>query len=454
MSPNLSPIKNIVVVMMENRSFDHLLGYLSLPPYNKPGVDGQSTDPAWLARYTNNDRGLAVQPFLSDNPYTLPDEFDPPHERPNIAAQLGPFANNAFPMNCFVSAIPDTVSNDPAVRRLVMSYFEAEQVPITQFFASNFAICNRWFSSLPAGTQANRLMSMSGFTEIQVNQTPLPKQDLVYDWLTARGISWRVYHEGIPFFALMLKWIVPILFDEEHFRSFDKLEDDLAGTPPNELPQVIFVEPAYQDAPHLDFATDDHAPSGVSNGQEFLMRVYNAVTTSPSFWRGAVMIVDYDEHGGYFDHVSPPPIPTEPPQPGLYPRFETLGVRVPAYVISPFVQPGLVSQALLDHTSVLKFLGEKFDPAGSYSAVVDSRPVESVSALLNFDNPVLDPPSVPALDAYLAQRPAAAPLTVPAPNTALQKAFSDAVANMRQQGAGPNHPKFGSLLKQMDAAGK
>jgi phospholipase C len=277
---------------------------------------------------------------------------------------------------------------------------------------------------------------------------------VVYDWLTKRGIRWRVYHEGIPFFTLMPSWIGPILFDDEHFRSFDQLEEDLAGTPPDDLPQVIFVEPTYQDSPHLGFATDEHAPSGVSNGQEFLMRVYNAVTTSPSFWQGAVLVVDYDEHGGFFDHVSPPPIPTEPPQPGLYPRFETLGVRVPAYVISPFVKPGTVSNSLLDHTSVLKLLGEKFDPAGSYSSVVDARPVESVSAVLSFDQMVVDPPSVPAMDAYLAKRPAAAPLTVPEPNTMLQKAFSEAVANMRQQGAGPDHKKFGPLLQKMNEAGK
>ena len=99
-------------------------------------------------------------------------------------------------------------------------------------------------------------------------------------------------------------------------------------------------------------------------------------------------------------------------------------------------------------------LGEKFDPAGSYSSVVDARPVESVSAVLSFDQMVVDPPSVPAMDAYLAKRPAAAPLTVPEPNTMLQKAFSEAVANMRQQGAGPDHKKFGPLLQKMNEAGK
>lgn len=451
MAKDLTPIQTIVVVMMENRSFDHVLGYLSLPPFNKPGVDGQSRDPSWLARYTNHDQFQVVQPFLSENPYTMPDDFDPPHERPNVADHLGVFQNDTYPMNGFVSAIPNTVTTDPAARRLVMSYFGAEQVPINHFLANNFLICNQWFCSLPAGTQPNRLMSMSGISKIQLNQTPLPEQDLVYDWLTAHRVRWRVYHQGIPFFALMPKWIRPILFDDEHFKTIDDLEPDLANTPPQELPQVIFVEPAYSDAPHLGFSTDDHAPSGISNGQEFIMRVYNAVTTSPSFWRSALMIVTYDEHGGFFDHISPPLIRTDPPEVGLYPSFESLGVRVPGFVISPFVQPGTVSNALLDHTSVLKLLGERFDSHRSYLNVVDSRPVKSISDVLSFDAPVLDPPSVPAVDAYLARRPVAPTVTEPSRHTSLQQGFSDAVTRMKEQGAGPDHPKFGPLLQQLQA---
>src|SRR5580700_7003022 len=99
--PDLSSIKTIVVVMMENRSFDHMLGYLSLPPFSRTNVNGLSADAAWLNRYSNQDNGRAVQSFLSTNPYTLPAGFDPPHERPNVADHLGPLQNNAYPMNGF-----------------------------------------------------------------------------------------------------------------------------------------------------------------------------------------------------------------------------------------------------------------------------------------------------------------------------------------------------------------
>src|ERR1700677_1309714 len=101
MAVDLRRIKHIVVVTLGNRSFDHMLGYLSLPPSNRTQVGGLRTDPAWLARCVNNDQGQSYQPFLNSNPYDLPSNFDPPHERPNMAANLGPLQNGVFPMNGF-----------------------------------------------------------------------------------------------------------------------------------------------------------------------------------------------------------------------------------------------------------------------------------------------------------------------------------------------------------------
>jgi phospholipase C len=444
---DINSIKTIVILMMENRSFDHMLGYLSLPPANRADVDGQSLDPAWLARFTNYDGGAAIPPFHSTDPHTMPNDFDPPHERSNIAAQIDPRQDDSFPLNAFVSAIPPTVSTDPNVRKLVMSYFGAAEAPMNDFFAANFTICDRWFCTIPAGTQPNRLMSMSGFTMIDINHDILPDQELIYDWLNARKISWRVYHQEIPFFSMMPKWLPSILFSS-NFKCFEDLESDIRNTPPDQLPQVIFVEPTYQDAPHTGTSTDDHAPAGISDGQEFLMQVYKAVTASPAFWQGALMIVDYDEHGGFFDHVAPPLITTSAPAGADWSggTFESLGIRTPAYLISPYVKAGVTSHNLLDHTSVLKFFGEKFGN-GSYSPVVDSRPVGSISHVLDFTNPILQPPAPPVMDAYLQARPPAPTgVTRPPLDTPLQKGFSDVIDNMKQHGADSTHPKFGQLL--------
>src|SRR6266404_2157169 len=107
--PILSDIKTVVIVLMENRSFDHMLGYLSLPPHNRTDVEGQSTDPVWLARFANPDGGQLFQAFHNDNPYFLPPGFDPPHQRKNVTNHLGSLSNGAYAMNGFVSAIPPDI---------------------------------------------------------------------------------------------------------------------------------------------------------------------------------------------------------------------------------------------------------------------------------------------------------------------------------------------------------
>jgi phospholipase C len=454
--PDLSAIKHIVILMMENRSFDHLLGYLQLEGRD---VDGLSRDPAWNANFTNYDNpvggapAIGYPPFRGANPYFLPDDFDPPHEFDNANINLGDPVNGVFPMNGFVRGIPNKVSTDAAVRKLTMSYFNADDAPVSRFFADNFTICDRWFSSLAAGTQPNRLMAMSGFSNIARNTTPLPDQQLVYDWLNQRGINWCVYHQGIPFFTMMPRWI-PEILGSQHFRNFEAFAGDIMNNPPDALPQVIFVEPVYGDAPHLGRSTDDHAPAGIADGQDFQNQVYNAITASPAFWDECLLIVDYDEHGGFFDHVSPPAVPTDPP-PGIsYPTvFRTLGIRTPAYVISPFVRSGAVCHELFDHISVLKLLGERFDPGQSYSPVVDARPVRSLSAALDFGAPILQPPAAPSLDAYLAARPAPPRLTVPPQLTPLQQEFLRATTQLRQAGADSKHPKFGKLMTQLFPGG-
>ncbi|HTL56595.1 MAG TPA: alkaline phosphatase family protein [Candidatus Limnocylindrales bacterium] len=446
----IDDIKTVVIVLMENRSFDHMLGYLSLPPSSRIDVDGQSADPAWLTKFANQDGTQQFQPFHNDDPYYLPAKFDPPHQRENVAEHLGVLNNGTYAMNGFVAAIPQSVSSNPDHRRLVMGYFGAAEVPINDFFATNFTICDRWFCAVPSGTQPNRLMAMGGASVIERNATPLPPQPLIYDWLDEHNISWCVYHQGIPFFTMMLRW-VPRILAGRNFRPFDRLKTDLESTPPSQLPQVIFVEPDYGDAPHFGRSTDDHAPSGVSDGQEFLMQVYNAVTSSRSFWNRSLTIMGYDEHGGFFDHVSPPLIRTAPPNGASYNAFLSLGPRTPAYVLSPFVNAGACAHDLFDHTSVLKFIAEKFGN-GSYSLAVDTRPVESLSKVLTFENPITSPPPAPAVDAYLNQRPPKNPyeVTIPFDGTELQNAFMAGATEMKRQG-GDTHPFFGRLLQNVPA---
>jgi phospholipase C len=448
MPTDLNLIKTIVVVMMENRSFDHLLGYLSMAPYNWPNVDGLRDDPAWKARVSSLYNNSLFPPVPLIDPYDVM-VADPPHERDDIALQMGTSVNGVFPMNGFVTNYTKakgapTVNPGDAVP--VMGYFTPAQVPITDFLAQNFAICDHWFCSLPAGTQPNRLMSMSGFSNIDVNHYGLPKQDTVYDWLNAHNIRWRVYHEGLPFFMMMPKWIPDILAGH-HFRPLAKLWDDVQNEPPGEFPQVIFVEPMYTDAPHLGVSFDDHAPSAVKGGQQFLLEVYRALSLVPEVWKGTVMIVDYDEHGGFFDHVSPPALRTDPPPGASYTRsFETLGMRVPGFVVSPLVQPRTVFNPVLDHTSVLKFIAQKFGNGQPYSDVVDRRAVGSILDVLNLDSPRADIPTAPPLIDYLNKQPPAAGYTPgTSPASPISQAFKNALDSIRGQPPDTT-AKFSTLL--------
>jgi phospholipase C len=449
MRPDAAQIKRIVVVMMENRSFNTLLGYMSLDEFGKRDVDGLKNDPAWNAAAASIYNSTSYLPWHSDDPFSLM-PGDPPHERDPIKLQLGTPTNGVFPMNGFVKNYANVCPVKPGDRPPVMSYFTPAEAPITAFLADNFAVCDRWFSALPAGTQANRLIAMGGSSKIDSNTFPLPDQDLVYDWLNAKNIPWRVYHEGLPFFVMMPKWTLSI-FDEKYFRRFTRLDNDLMQSLPDELPKVMFMEPTYTDAPHIGASTDDHAPTAVKAGQEFLLKVYKAFSSLPDVWAGTVIIVTYDEHGGFFDHVSPPSQITKAPN-GEYDDFQSLGVRVPALIISPLVAKGTIFHGQLDHTSILKFIGQVFG-GGSYTPDVDERGVGSVWDVLNVANSDATPPPAPQnLIDYLARQiqPAGYTPGKPAHNESA-KSFKIALDKMQNQMPVQAAAKFPELQGQVFA---
>jgi len=215
------------------------------------------------------------------------------------------------------------------------------------------------------------------------------RPDLVYDWLESKGHSWRIYSSGMPFFLQVASMFARYESGNGQFREIEKLGEDALN---DDLPDVAFVEPFYWCDPRKEgtAASDDHAPASLAGGQRFLNIVRDAIVgpetiaRNKDLWDRLLMIVTYDEHGSFFDHVPPPKVPTKPEPPASYPQFDTLGLRVPAIVISPFVKSGYVHKGVLDHTSILKFLGEKFGD-GHYSDLVDNRGVGSLSDVLDSD---------------------------------------------------------------------
>jgi phospholipase C len=261
-----------------------------------------------------------------------------------------------------------------------MGYLEAQSVPMTRFLSDNFCTCDRWFSSLPAGTQPNRLMAWTGTTYIDENGFNPPRDPLFLDWMTDRGVRWRVYHSGLSFFLLLgePKALTP------RFRSIDRLAADVYGETDADFPQVIVVEPSYNDAVRITggIANDNHAPSPVSAGEVFLRRVYDALTGNPERWPRTLLVITFDEHGGFFDHVQPPLIRFEPPAGAKYAApFKSLGPRVPGLLVSPLVGAGSVCHEIFDHTSVLQMLADKFTPGSSYSVPVEQRASQGVASL-------------------------------------------------------------------------
>lgn len=198
------------------------------------------------------------------------------------------------------------------------------------------------------------------------------------------------------------------------------------------MPSVIFIEPEYADAPMSD-PNDDHPPAPVSKGQDFVREIYEIVSSNEARWRKTMMIVTYDEHGGFFDHVPPPEIASTAG--GV--AFETLGPRVPALLVSPHVGAGVVFSERLDHTSVLQLIAERFGDGKGYSDAVDARQTylgRIANALLTEPRP-----QRPVAMAPRARGSGPAIRTVPQPPTAPQTPNAAAIdAVMREMAA--EHP--------------
>lgn len=392
----LDKVKTIVLLMFENRSFDHMLGHLSRQKIN-PDVAGLK-DP--LTDFSNLYKGgsFPVFPIRED----VEMNTDLPHQMEEVKVQLKKHPlTGKLTMGGFVEAYANANQTDPNKECEPMGFFESSLVPATSFLARTFCTCDNWFCPLPTGTQPNRNMAFSGDSPISENGLLLKiNQNNIFDWLNRAGrskkVRWRVYHSGMSFFTLYPSLLNHVFGSK--FRRYDQLASDIMFEPEDTAPEVIVVEPVYKDAPHITpvRANDNHPPLAVGWGEEFLRRTYEAISCNPKKWESTVFIVYYDEHGGFYDHVSPPKIGFKT---GDNHQFENMGPRIPAIISSPLVKSGSVCHALFDHTSVLQFLAEKFTPGQDYSDSVKARRLAGVKSISTaLDNEVLWPAPPPPAD--------------------------------------------------------
>jgi phospholipase C len=328
--------------MLENRSFDHMLGVLQA---QIPGLDG--VPPGGPARVNLDTDGRAYPQSPSRTRRIDP---DPKHEKENVLVQLRG-GNQGF-VRDYSDSYPDTSSTE---RAEVMGFYPMDFLPALHALARAFVVCDRWFCSVPGPTWTNRLFAMSGTSQGRVK---MPQgifhpnlhrynQPSVFRRLREAGRSWRVYHGDFPLALLLEDQRTQI--SGQHYFGMDWFAEHAAGAA-DEFPDFAFIEPDYL----WPTTNDDHPPHDVLNGQRLLADVYNAIRAREDLWQSTVLVITYDEHGGFYDHADPPA--AIPPDANVQEyTFDRMGVRVPAIVVSPWLEQGVFHDPI-DHTSLLQSL--------------------------------------------------------------------------------------------------
>ena len=309
-------IDQFVIVMMENRSFDHMLGYWALPPWSadRTGAPVDGIQPAFNCPAPDGTPRLPFK-IAVDNLTT-----DLPHGRGSTWRQMARDANNTalFHMNGFVKeSFPTGIV--PA-QPFCMGYLTPDLIPVTNMLSTEFTICDRWFTPIPTDTHPNRMVAIAGWTPFdQTNGQLVDASPTVVDFLLGRGVDLRIYARRLSFLALSTS---TISHANKIIHPWASLEQE--WNQPVNGARVTYIEPAYRDLDPVfpnPPADDDHPPTPVAYGQAFLREVYRIIRSNDARWRRTLMIITYDEHGGFADHVPPLPIDSPSPVANLYPRF-------------------------------------------------------------------------------------------------------------------------------------
>lgn len=348
-----------VVLMLENRSFDHLFGYLGVGDGLPPGGATQYLVPG-------NSKSAAYKSQKGGD-YTAVGQ-GPSHSLKQTNQQLfgvtKPAASAAAgkpPMNGFVASFDVSLQYDlkraptPNELQQVMNAFDPVQLPVLSTLAKNFVLCDRWFSDVPGPTMPNRAFvhaaTSQGYTD---NEDWKPKFTCktLYDRINAMpSLSWCNYHFD---HTDVLAMYPNLQGGTSNFRDFSEYAGDVAG---DRLPTYSFITPAFMGSPG-QAVNSMHAPADIRPGEKLVADVYSALQQHPDVWKKTLLIVLFDECGGYYDHVPPPAtvspdgIPGRLDQPYLVPfDFKRLGLRVPTILVSPWFKPG-VDSTVYSHSTI------------------------------------------------------------------------------------------------------
>lgn len=421
------PVRHVILLMFENHSFDQMLGcFQSVFPNEVEGVD--------LANPRSNKDSSGREYFqrASSDPVVDP---DPKHELAHILNQLKD--GNAGFVSEYEKEYPDTT---PDQRQRVMDYFGPDDLPALQTLARSFTVCDHWYASVPGPTWTNRFFAYSGTSQgivdmpTSVHDTDLYlhyDQDTLFDRLNDRGVSWRVYFGDVPNSLVLRHQQHPR--NALHYRLMHEFFADAQGPEPG-FPSFALIEPNYMKGEQ----NDDHPPHSTMRAQRLLAHVYNALRKNGPLWNSTLLVVVYDENGGFYDHVSPPAAVPPDDHRDRY-TFDRLGVRVPALLVSPWVGRSVVSDEF-DHTSLLKYLTEKW---GLAQLTARAQAARSFSAAVQTTGlPRTDTPEAIPVPGLLAQAmpPAMSAEETAAPLNENQKALLVFSEHLQAQTAVPAAP--------------
>jgi phospholipase C len=354
-SPAHSGIDHVVVVMMENRSFDHIMGWL-------PGADGKQaglsyTDAAGVSHST-----FPLAPDFQGCSYNDPDHS---YDGSRVAWDNGACdgwlragKNDAFSIG----------------------YYRQGDLPFLGRAAPAFTACDRYFAPILAPTFPNRFYLHTGVTDRLDNAFTRNYSPTIWDRLAAARLRGGYYCGNVNFLLLWNQKYNSITHDYTRFYADCKT---------GKLPAFSLVDPNYtleDTGPESGIGNDDHPHSDIRAGEYFLSTIYNAVVQSPA-WPRTLLIVTFDEWGGFFEHV-PPPV-----APDVDPRFTQRGFRIPCLLISPYARRGKVAHGVYDHTSILKLVEWRW---GLKPLSVRDGAANNLAAALDFSHRNLAAPKIVA----------------------------------------------------------
>jgi phospholipase C len=355
------PIKHVIVLMKENRSFDHMLG--KLHDRGQPAVEAIASD------FQNEDvTQTKVFPFHAP---TTCWQQDPDHQWSGMLLQVDDGLMDGFVKSAAASTTTDG--------HFVMSFHDESDLPFYYWLARTFALNDRHFPSVRSGTFPNRDYLLLGTSDGVMSTGggfPQASTPTIFDRMDQAGVSWGVYSDG-GLLSEALNWDYTHK-NTGHFADFMRLLDG------DGLPQVVFVD-------GVDNVEDEHPTADVQKGEDWTRNIYEHALAS-KYWRELAMIWTYDEAGGFADHVPPPEqFCVARPQDAQY---HAGGVRVPLAVVSPWARPHYVSHVVQDHTAITRFIEALFDlPA----LTARDANADALLDLFDFGKPaLLNPPTAPA----------------------------------------------------------